>query len=121
MNMKPTIIEVLLIVVVGVLAFAALNPYLMPMGMYFTTLLALLVLFGFFAVFVWREKGGDERDRTLIHKSDRTAFLAGSTVLILALLVDGILLQMSNPWVLGAFSAMVIAKAASYIYLQNRN
>lgn len=121
MNIKPILVEVLLICIFGILAFATLSPYVMPMGMYLTVLLACMVLFAFFAVFVWREKGGDERERMLLHMSDRMAFLAGATVLIIAVLVDGVLLHMSDPWVLGALSAMIIAKAASYIYHQNKN
>lgn len=120
-SQKPILVEILLIVVVGILAFTTLNPYTMPMGIYLTVLLALLVLFAFFATFVWREKGGDERERTLLHMSDRAAFLAGATVLIIAVLVDGVLFHMSSPWVLAALSAMIITKAASYIYNQNKH
>lgn len=121
MNFKPILVEISLIIIMGILAFTVLSPSIMPMGMYLTTLLALIVLFGFFAVFVWREQGGDEREKMLLHMSDRVAFLAGATVLIVAILVDGILFHMSSPWVLGAFSAMIIGKAASYIYNQNKH
>ena len=121
MIFRPILVEILLIVVIGVLAFATLNPYVMPMGMFLTTLLALIVLFGFFAAFVWREKGGDEREIVLLYRADRIAFLAGASVLILAVLIEGLLFHMSNPWVLTALSVMIAAKAIGYIYNQDRN
>jgi hypothetical protein len=121
MNLRSIIVEILLIVVMGILAFATLSPYFMPMGMYLTVLLAFLVLFGFFAAIVWREQGGDERERTLLNMSDRAAFLAGSSILIAAVVIDGIVFHMVSPWVLGALFAMVIVKAVSYIYNQNRH
>jgi len=121
MTPRSIIVEILLIIVIGILAIITLNPYVMPMGMFLTTLLALIVLFGFFAVFVWREKGGDEREVTLLHMSDRTAFLAGSSVLIIAILIEGLSQHTVNPWVLAALSVMIVAKAVSYIYNQNRH
>jgi len=121
MNIKPVIVEVLLVAAVAGLAFMTLNPYEMPMGTFFTILIALIVLFGIFATFVWREKGKDEREEMLIHRSDRVAFLAGASVLLVAIVVEAVTMHMTNHWVLGAFTTMVIAKSVAYIYYQSRN
>ncbi len=121
MNLKPIIVEVLMIVAVVALAFMTLNPYEMPMGTFLTTLIALIVLFGFFALFVWREKGNDEREIMLVHRSDRIAFLVGASVLLIAIVVEGVTMHMTDRWVLGAFSVMIIAKSIAYIYHQNKH
>ena len=121
MNLKLVIVDVLLVATVVALAFITLNPYEMPMGTFFTILTVLIVLFGIFASFVWREKGGDEREVMLVHRSDRVAFLAGASVLLIAIIVEGITMHMSDPWVLGAFSVMIIAKSIGYIYHQNKH
>jgi hypothetical protein len=120
-SIKPVMVEILLILVLAVLGVLTLNPYWMPMGMYLTALLALTVLFALFAIVVWREQGGDERERLLIHMSDRIAFMAGAAVLLTAVVIEGLLQHMPNPWVVGALAAMVIAKAAAYIYNSSRN
>lgn len=120
-SLKPIAVELLIIVVLAILATLTLNPYWMPMGLYLTTLLALTVLFALFAVLVWREQGGDERERLLIHMSDRIAFLTGATLLLIAVIVEGLIFHMTNPWVIGALAAMVIAKAGAYIYNSYKN
>lgn len=124
MNLKKFfqafLIETLLVLVLIALSFGIFNPYWMPMGMQLLLLVALVVLFGFFAVFLWREQGGDERERLLRHMSDRTGFLAGGSVLLIALVVDTYMNHYFNPWILGALAALIIGKVASFIY-HNRN
>lgn len=121
MNLRHVAVELLLIFGLGFLAFGALNPYWMPMGMQLTILLALTVLFGVFAVYFWREQGGDERERSLLHTADRIGFLAGATVLLIAIIVEGLIFHMVTPWVIAALAAMIIAKAAGYIYTSRNN
>jgi hypothetical protein len=118
---KSIAIELLIVATVGVLAFLTLSPVVMPMGVFLTTLLALTVLFGFFATYLWREQGGDEREEVLRYRADRTAFLAGSSILLVAIIVEGIMMHMTDPWVLGAFAAMILAKAVAHIYNQHKH
>jgi len=120
---RNIVIELLLIIALVLLTLTALdyNPYWMPMGLHLSVLLGITILFILFATFVWREQGGDERERALLNMSDRFAFLAGSTVLMVAVLVEGVWMHMGDPWVLGALTAMVSAKAVAYMYYQNRH
>jgi len=118
---KDFLVEILIIVVLLVLAGSILNPYWMPMGMQLLLLLALVALFGVFSVFLWREQGGDERETSLRHRSDRIGFLAGATVLLVAIVVEGFLFHMVNGWVVGALGVMIIAKVVSYVYNQHRH
>lgn len=115
MNNK-ILVELLLIVTLISLGFTTLNPYWMPMGLFLGVISALIVLFGIFAVFVWREKGGDEREVTLLHKSDRAAFLAGATVLLFAIVYESVVMHKESPWVITALLVMVVVKLLSYLY-----
>ena len=121
MIIKEFFVEILLVVVLLALAFGILNPYYMPMGLHLLLLLWLVVLFGIFSVFLWREQGGDEREESLRHRSDRIGFLAGGSVLILAIVVEGLLFRTANGWVIGALALMIVAKVIAYIYHQHRN
>lgn len=117
---KNFLVEILLVLVLVALSIGIFNPYWMPMGMQLLLLVALVVLFGVFAVFLWREQGGDERERMLMHMSDRTGFLAGGSVLLIAIVVDTYMNHYFNPWILGALAALIIGKVLSFIY-HNRN
>lgn len=118
---RTFLVEILLVFVLLLLSFGIFNPYWMPMGMQLLLLVALVVLFGFFAVFLWREQGGDERERMLMNMSDRTGFLAGGSVLLLAILFDAFMNHSVNPFILAALAAMIIAKVVSFIYHNRDN
>lgn len=100
-----------------VLLFALANPWdlFMPNYIEMVILAVLAALFGMFANFIWRENGGDERDRFHGMFADRIAFLAGSGILLAAVIV-GELYGQPNPWILFALAAMVIAKVTGLIY-----
>lgn len=110
-------------IALGLLAIlvSLINPYWMPMGLHMALLVVLCVVFGVYAMFVWREGGGDERDRALLQKSDRIAFLVGSGVLVFAIAYEGLILHQVTPWLVVAFSIMIIAKALSFIYFKEHN
>jgi hypothetical protein len=88
----------------------------MPMGSHLVVLVALVVIFITFAVFLWKESGGDEREIAIRHKIDRLAFLGGAVVLIVALVVDSLMTHMINVWVLLALGTMVAAKIVGSIF-----
>jgi len=119
--MKSIIVEILLVAVLLVLTVTTLNPVSMPVGMHLAVISALIALFAAFAVFFWREKGEDEREVMLIQKSDRIAFLAGATTLLIIIVYEGVFLHMETPWVLIALTVMVIAKIVGYIYSERRH
>lgn len=118
--MKYFTIEILFLAVLLILSLAALNPFWMPMGMQLAVLSAAIVLFGAFAVFVLRENGGDEREISIVYKSDRLAFLAGAGVLLIALVYESVVQHTESPWVLGALAAMIAIKIIAYMYHHNR-
>ncbi len=116
--MKSTIAKELTVAVAFlILLFVLLNPWslFMPDYVAMSILVALVVLFAFFANMLWREKGGDERE--MLHRmfSDRIAFLSGSVILLIGV-IAGELTQGINPWILYTLAAMVVAKAIGLIY-----
>jgi hypothetical protein len=115
--MKNFLAELIIALVLLALVFVLFNPsnIFMPTYVEMCILAALVVLFGVFANFIWREKSGDEREQLHRMLADRIAFLAGSGVLLLGIVVQ----EFSNtlsPWLLLTFAVMVITKIAGLIY-----
>ena len=80
------------------------------------TILALVVAgFVLFSLFLWREKGADEREESHIHKADRVGFIFGALVLVVAIVSESIG-HMLSPWLVVALIAMILAKAIALIY-----
>ena len=82
-------------------------------------LLAVIVVFIIFAVFIWKEKAQDERAELHRLAADRVAFLVGSGVL-----VCGVLWETwhhgDNTWLLAVLVGMVLAKLAALVYQELR-
>jgi len=114
--LKPFTVEIVLILILAVLSLGVLDIFWMPMGMQIAALSLLVVFFGAYAIYGLRERGGDEREIALLHKSDRVAFFAGATVLLIAIIYESVVHHMSAPWVVFALFAMVTAKAVAYMY-----
>ncbi len=106
-NLKETIVTVALIVI----AILLLNPFhfWMPDMMVICMLAIALVLFGIFASFILREKSIDERE--VQHKSlaGRNAFLAGSGILMLGIVIQGYT-HTVDPWLVLTLIGMVVVK-----------
>lgn len=115
--MKHFLAELIVAVVFLVLLFALFNPWdiLMPTYIEMVILAALVVLFGVFANFIWRENGGDEREKLHSMFADRVAFLTGSGILLVSVIVGELYGQL-NPWILFTLAAMMVAKVAGLIY-----
>jgi hypothetical protein len=115
--MKSFIGEIVVAVVFLALLFAVLNPWniFMPTYLEMIILAALVVLFGVFVNFIWRENGGDEREQLHRMFSDRLAFLTGSGVLLICVVVEEFS-HAVNDWILFTLAAMVLAKVAGLIY-----
>lgn len=86
-NIKETIVTVSLIVI----AVLLLNPFhfWMPDMVVVCMLAIALALFGIFATFILREKAYDEREEQHKSLAGRNAFLVGSGVLVLGIVVQG--------------------------------
>jgi hypothetical protein len=115
--MKHFLGEIIVAVVFLTLLFVLLNPWnvFMPTYIEMVILAALAVFFGIFANFIWREKGGDERQQLHSMFADRIAFLTGSGILLVSVIVGELYGQL-NPWILFTLAAMVVAKVAGLIY-----
>ncbi len=111
--MIEKIVTILLLIVTVLL----LNPFdfWMPDMMVIGMLIFILVLFGIFASFVLRESRQDERDEAHRSLAGRNAFLAGSGVLILAIVFQGYSHNV-DPWVVFALSVMVTVKIITRLW-----
>ena len=78
-------------------------------------LLAVVLLFGLFTIFVWREQVHDERE--ILHRmiAGRVAFFAGSGVLLFGIIV-GELRHDLDPWLPAVLGIMIVAKATGLLY-----
>jgi len=106
--------EIFLIALMVILALAATNlfPFLMPSMIQMTIALLLLLIYIIFSIFIWREKAKDEREELHKLRSGKTAFFAGSLVLILGI-IYGIFNHNLDIWLVGALVVMASAKALS--------
>ena len=109
---KDIVIPVVLIAFLGLL----LEPFgFMPPMAVMGVLGLCVAAFVLFAVFLWKEKGADEREQAHIHKADRFAYVLGALVLVIAIVFQS-LAHMLSPWLVIALIAMISAKAAALIY-----
>ncbi len=112
-NLKETVVTVCLIAI----AILLLNPFhfWMPDMMVMCMLAVALVLFGVFASFILREQTIDERDD--VHKTlaGRNAFLAGSSVLMIGIVVQGYSHRV-DPWLVIALIIMILVKIITRLW-----
>lgn len=115
--MKNNIPETLVTLCLIVIAILLLNPFQfwMPDMMVMVMLAVTLGLFGIFASFVLREGVADEREGLHRTLAGRNAFLAGSGVLTLAIVVQGYTHSV-DPWVVTALIVMIITKFLTRIW-----
>jgi hypothetical protein len=106
-NLKETVVTVALISI----AILLLNPFhfWMPDVMVLCMLATALVLFGVFASFILREKSVDEREDQHKTLAGRNAFLAGSGILMLGIVVQGYT-HTVDPWLVVTLIGMVVVK-----------
>jgi hypothetical protein len=109
--------EVLVPLALIVIAALLLNPLhlWMPDMMVMGMLVVLLVLFGIFASFILKETVFDERDGVNRSLAGRNAFLAGATVLMLGIAVQGYAHSI-DPWLVIALIVMIIVKISTHFW-----
>lgn len=110
--------ETVLAIVLLLLLFILLNPFRWWMaGMMLASLLVVsLVVFGIFAIFVVQEKVADEREQQHRTAASRMAFITGTLVLTMAILIQS-LSHHVDPWLFVTFVVMVIAKLGTRAYI----
>jgi hypothetical protein len=104
---KETAIAIILLIVL----FVLLNPFAwwMPGMMLVSLLIVALVIFGLFAAFIVQEKIVDEREAHNRTMAGRAAFIAGTAVLTIGILLQSIGHHV-DPWLFIAFVVMVLVK-----------
>lgn len=110
-------LEIALSIGLVALGVLVLNPFdfWMPDVLMFCMAAGGLVAFGFFGTFVLHERAHDERDMNERSLAGRLAFLAGSGVLLLAILVEGYA-HAVDPWLVFALAAMLFTKIGARLY-----
>lgn len=112
-NWKETVTTICLIAI----AILLLNPFhfWMPDMMIIGMLVIALVLFGIFASFILREKIVDERD--ILHRTlaGRNAFIAGSAVLMLGIIVQAYSHSV-DPVLVVTLITMIVVKIGTRIW-----
>ena len=109
--------EILASCVLVCLVILVLNPFhfWMPMPLQMMVLGATIAAFGVVAGFVVRERAGDERDVAHRMRAGRVAFLAGTAVLVIGIIVQSFTHQVDS-WLVGALAVMLIAKMLFRVY-----
>lgn len=113
----PESIVAVLLIALSVLLY---NPYWMPMGAVYATIICFVLVLGGFATFIWRERGGDEREALIRHVASRVAYLSGAIVLAVGIIVETLTAHAVDHWLIGAFIVIVLAKAVGYVYGKGR-
>lgn len=112
-NARELILPSILLILLGVLVDPTDSR--MPEPIEMGALTVLVVLFSLYVVLIWRERAADEREDLHKHIAARFAYLAGTIVLVAALIVQG-LSHTIDVWIAIALGVMVVAKALGRIY-----
>ncbi|MBA3733084.1 hypothetical protein H0W91_01775 [Patescibacteria group bacterium] len=114
-------IEVIISLVLVILTVLLLNPFhfWMPNMLHMIMIAFTLVILALFAVFFLREKIQDERDSVHRMLSGRVAFLTGSTLLTIGIVVQSFQDNV-DVWLVVVLVAMVLSKLITRIYSDNR-
>lgn len=112
-NNTHTILAAILII----LLLLILNPFgfWMPTMAHMLVLGGTFVVFALFAVFIFRERGGDEREDAHRMLAGRIAFLVGSTALTCGILFQEYRGEL-DPWLIFSLVLMILAKIGSRIW-----
>lgn len=82
-----------------------------------TVLVGLLIAaFSVFLGFVWGEKAEDEREHFISLIAGRIAFLIGAGILVIGVVIQALLKNTPDPWLMSALAGMVVAKIAGLVY-----
>ncbi len=110
-------VSLVLVLLLGIV----FNPWSMVMPDYvvMALLTGLIVSFIGFAVFVWREGSGDERETAHRLLADRVAYLIGSALLLIGVIIQEFRGSL-DPWLIFVLAAMVLGKVAGLLYAKSK-
>lgn len=111
MKKYKSLLDVVLLAGLGFMAFLAIAPdtIVMPTSLQMILLAIVLGLLATFLVLLWREKPSDEREMDNQAVASRSAYIVGSGVLIVALLIQSFRHDL-DPSVPIALFAMIVTK-----------
>ena len=114
--------EIIVAVVLIVLLVSFLNPFelWMPPVLLMMMVLGLVVVFALFASFIWKENARDEREGLHKMMAGRIAFLAGTAVLVTAIIVQSFRHEL-DLWLVLTLGTMILAKIIGLIYGRARH
>lgn len=109
--------EIIVSLVLVAIAILLVNPFMfwMPTSFAMATVAVFAVIFFAFVGLVFREASGDERED--LHKlmAGRIAYLTGSGILVIAIIVQSFA-HAIDPWLVAALTAMILAKVIALTY-----
>ncbi|MBI3335812.1 MAG: hypothetical protein HY001_04950 [Candidatus Portnoybacteria bacterium] len=106
---------------VSLILIALLILFLNPFGFWMPTILlmmmvlGLVLVFSVFASFIWKENDKDEREGLHKMMAGRIAFLAGSAVLVIAIIVQSFKHELDF-WLVLTLGIMILAKIIGIMY-----
>ena len=114
--------EIIVSGILIVLLILFLNPFdfWMPTILLMMMVLGLVVMFSIFASFIWRENSRDEREGLHKMMAGRIAFLAGTAVLVISIIVQSFKHELDF-WLVFALGIMILAKITGLIYSRTRH
>lgn len=120
--MKNNVTEGIIAFVLIILLVFLVNPLdiFMPSMMQMLMVALAGLLFLLFAGFVWQEQAQDEREELHRFLAARFAYLVGTGILMLAVLIQSFA-HMLDPWIIAALIGMLIAKVAGRMYAKARH
>ena len=106
-------ISLILIVLLGLF----LNPFgfWMPDALVMMIILGLIVVFAIFSGFMWKERAQDEREALHRMLAGRVAYLIGTGILMLGIIVQSSRHEIDS-WLVFTLGAMILAKIFGVIY-----
>ena len=109
--------EISISLILVILLVLMLNPFglWMPNQATMMLVVGLVVVFALFASLIWKERPRDERERYHSMMADRIAYLAGSSVLVVGILVESLMHEL-EAWLVVALSVMILGKIFGLIY-----
>ena len=116
--MKINIIsEILVSVILLIFIFLLINPFhlWMPDAVQMMMTLGIALAFILFASFVFHEKVHDEREALHRYIAARFAYLSGTIILVVALVVQSIHHTLDN-WLLIALFVMILGKIIGFLW-----
>ncbi|MBI3304836.1 hypothetical protein HYZ80_00720 [Candidatus Parcubacteria bacterium] len=116
--MKNNLIqEIAISLVLIILLVLFLNPFgfWMPTTLLMMMVLGLVVVFVVFASFVWKENTRDERESLHKMMAGRIAFLAGTALLVIGIIVQSFKHELDY-WLVFTLGTMILAKIIGLTY-----